>query len=204
MNRSKWPPSRISKPRIRWAILPAIATALLAVIGSADAQKVGDKYQDYRVPDGILIARVVAADKTLSEPDVESIVEIRSKDGRLIFSKDYSSDDGLHGLGVVKTQWTPDSLFFVYSMTSSGADRPWYVPIDVYSRADNRVVRLDDMTGNRPTLSATFDIIPPHSVEDVSWRDEQYKDDGYVTIRIDLAKAFPVRVQNNDPRGRKM
>jgi hypothetical protein len=195
MNRGKWPPSRISRPERGSAILAAIVTALFALVGAADAQKPGDKYQDYRSPDGTLIARVVAAEKTLSESAVESVVEIRSKDGKAIFSKDYSSEDGLHGLGVIKAQWTPDSRFFVYSMTSSGADQPWYAPIDVYSRTDNRVERLDEMTGNRPTLSASFDIIPPHSVEDVSWKDA-HKDDGYVTIRVDLAQAFPVRAAN--------
>jgi len=165
--------------------------ALIAIVGAADAQTQGNKYRDYRSPDGTLIARVVAAEKALSESNVESIVEIRSKDGKTIFTKDYSSSDGLHGLGVIKGQWTPDSRFFVYSMTSSGADQPWYAPIDIYSRADNRVERLDEITGKGPTLSASFDIIPPDSVEDVSWRDPHHTDNGYVTIRVDLAKAFP-------------
>lgn len=170
--------------------------ALVAIAGAADAQKPHNKYQDYRSPDGTLVARVVAAEKALSESNVESIVEIRSKDGKTVFTKDYSSDDGLHGLGVIKAQWTPDSRFFVYSMTSSGADQPWYAPIDVYSRADNQVKRLDDLAGSRQTLSASFDIIPPDSVEDVSWKDPHHTDDGYETIRVDLAKAFPVRAAN--------
>ncbi|HUY18714.1 MAG TPA: hypothetical protein VMV15_05765 [Candidatus Binataceae bacterium] len=178
------------------AILSAIVTAIVAVAGAAEAQELSRQYRDYRAPDGTLIARVVAADKALSETDVESRIEIRSKDGKLIFSKDYSSDDGLHGLGVVKAQWTPDSQFFVYSMTSSGGHQPWYAPIDVYSRAHNRVARLDEMTGHRPTLSAAFDIIPPHSVEDACAKDAQHHDQDYVTIRIDLAKAFPMPTAN--------
>jgi len=132
---------------------------------------------------------VVAAEKTLSVPDVESIIEIRDRNGKLIFSKDYSSEDGLHGLGVVQCQWTPDSQFFVYSLTSSGADRPWYSPIDIYSRSHNAVERMDDMIGNRPTLSAGFDIFPPHWIEDVTWKDASHAED-YVTVKVDLAAAF--------------
>ncbi len=167
-----------------------VASVVLAVAGVADPQELHKKFSSSRSPDGALVARIVAADKTLSVPDVESVVEIRTGDGKLILSRDYSSDDWLHGFGVVKSQWTPDSRFFVYSLTSSGADRPWYSPIDVYSRTDNRIARLDDMIGNRPTLSAAFNIFPPDWVEDVTWKDAAHHD-SYVTVRIDLAKAFP-------------
>jgi hypothetical protein len=55
--------------------------------------------------------------------DMESRVVIRTSKGDTLTSKDYASPRGFNGYYVVNAKWSPDSKFFVYSMSSSGAIR---------------------------------------------------------------------------------
>jgi hypothetical protein len=61
-------------------------------------------------------------------PDMESRVVIRTSKGETVTSKDYSSPRGFNGYYVVRAQWSPDSKFFVYSLSSSGGHSPWSFP----------------------------------------------------------------------------
>ena len=96
----------------------------------------------YRSPDGSLVAKVVAANKSH-----ESRVEIRQKGGTLLVAEDYSSPDGEHGQVVCHAGWTPDSQFFVFSTENTGGHAPWARPTFFYSRKLNRVIGLDKLIG---------------------------------------------------------
>ena len=78
--------------------------------------------QIYASPDATLSALIFPVDVDLhATPDMESRIVIRTSDGKLLTSKDYSSPRGANGYYVVGAKWSPDSQVFVYSMSSSGS-----------------------------------------------------------------------------------
>src|SRR5438876_683628 len=92
-------------------------------------------------PDRMLRALVFPVDVSLyATPDMESRVVLRTSKGDTLTSKDYSSPRGSNGYYVVTAKWSPDSQFFVYSMSSSGGHSPWSFPIMVYGRKKNFIV----------------------------------------------------------------
>ena len=114
----------------------------------------GIELQRCQTPD-LPIARwalVFPVDVSLyATPDMESRVVIRTSDSDTLISKDYSSPRGANGYYVVNAKWSPDSQFFVYSMSSSGGHSPWSFPIMVYGRQKNRIAGFSDMIhGGRP------------------------------------------------------
>src|SRR5437899_963523 len=58
----------------------------------------------------------------------ESRVEFYSPQHEMLCALDYSSEDSEHGFGIVKAAWTPDSNYFVFSLTSSGGHQSWHFP----------------------------------------------------------------------------
>ena len=99
----------------------------------------------YPSPDGALRALVFPVDVSLyATPDMESRVVIRTSKGDTLTSKDYSSPRGANGYYVFNAKWSPDSQFFVYSMSSSGGHSPWSFPMMVYSRQKNRIAGFSD------------------------------------------------------------
>src|SRR5271169_863298 len=77
--------------------------------------------QVYASPDAALSALIFPADPDSHDtPDMESRVVIQTRDGKLLVAKDYSSPGGANGYYVVGAKWSPDSQFFVYSMSSAG------------------------------------------------------------------------------------
>ena len=110
------------------------------------------KPQVYPSPDGTLRAVEYPVDISLNAtPDMESRVVIRTSNSDTLISKDYSSPRGANGYYVVNAKWSPDSQFFVYSMSSSGGHSPWSFPMMVYSRQKNRIAGFSDMIhGGRP------------------------------------------------------
>jgi hypothetical protein len=97
---------------------------------------------------------------------LESRVEIYRSNGKVVYTQDYSSADGEHGLTVTEARWTPDSRFFVYSTESSGGHQPYHAPTYFYSRRTNRVSDMEDLNQMvvNQAPSATFKILPPDSV----------------------------------------
>ncbi len=141
-------------------------------------------------PDKAMHASVLPVDVSLyATPDMESRVVIRSSDGETLTSADYSSPRGINGYYVYSAKWSPDSQFFVYSLTSSGGHQPWSFPIMVYSRKRNLIAKFSDMIGDRPTLSGDFEFSGPHTVSAKTWM-KQGTIDQTVPIVVDLEKAF--------------
>src|SRR5262249_33905209 len=123
------------------------------------------KPQIYPSPDGALRALVFPVDVSLyATPDMESRVVIRASNSDTLTSKDYSSPRGANGYYVVNAKWSPDSQFFVYSMSSSGGHSPWSFPMMVYGRQKNRIAGFSDMIRGGPTVSADFHFAGPHTL----------------------------------------
>jgi hypothetical protein len=140
----------------------------------------------YAAPDSTLLVLVVPADKSLSAtPDSESRVEFRDAAGKLLAAKDYSSPQGDDGYYLVKGAWTPDSDYFVYSITSSGGHEPWSFPTAVYSRHGNLVRYVDAMIGGKPNLSPDFTIVAPHTLNTTTWK-EAGRIDAAMPVSVDL------------------
>jgi hypothetical protein len=134
-------------------------------------------------PDRALRAVIIPVGREKGFEANESRVEIRKSDGKLVCTKDYSSSDGEHGYGVQEGQWTPDSQFFVYDTSSSAGHQPYRAPTFFYSRKDNRVRNIEELT-NRAVLSnepPPFRIVAPHSVAVVSSPDEYAPGSGFDT-----------------------
>lgn len=110
----------------------------------------------YSSPDGALWAMV------RTDGRGESRVSIEDSRRHVLFTRANTSADGLHGYRVVHGAWTPDSLFFVAGLESSGGHQPWSHPIWIYSRAANRVSELGAL-GLTPI--ADFRLLPPDILE---------------------------------------
>src|SRR5262250_1234542 len=129
------------------------------------------KPQIYPSPDGALRALVFPVDVSLyATPDMESRVVIRASNSDTLISKDYSSPRGANGYYVVNAKWSPDSQFFVYSMSSSGGHSPWSFPIMVFGRQKNAFAKFSDMIQGNPTISADFNFIGPHTLVASTWK----------------------------------
>jgi hypothetical protein len=141
-------------------------------------------------PDKALHATVQPVDISLdATPDMESRVVIRTRGGETVTSKDYSSPRGANGFYVVEAKWSPDSQFFVYSMSSSGGHSPWSFPIMVFGRKDKRIAKFSDMIDGKPTLAANFKFTGPHTLDASTWKAPGDLEDK-VPVSVDLEAAF--------------
>src|SRR5215470_9022585 len=156
------------------------------------------KPQIYPSPDGALRALVLPVDVSLyATPDMESRVVIRTGNGDTLISKDYSSPRGANGYYVVNAKWSPDSQFFVYSMSSSGGHSPWSFPIMVYDRKKNAFAKFSDMIHGNPTISADFSFIGPHALIASTWKQPGSLDDK-IAVTVDLEEAFAKLAPSSD------
>jgi hypothetical protein len=146
--------------------------------------------QTFVSPDKTMRALVMPSSVSLdTTPDMESRVVIRSSTGTTLTSKDYSSPRGMDGFYVYQAKWSPDSQFFVYSLTSSGGHSPWSFPIMVYSRKANRFAAFSDMINGNPTVSGEFSFVGANTVAASTWKKPGSIDDK-VRVTADLGAAF--------------
>ncbi len=131
-------------------LLPGCATAAAAKPG-----------QEYVSPDGKIRAIVVQLRKE-HVGAAESRVELRARDGAVLMVHSYASADGEHGFRVERATWTPDSRFFVYSLSNSGGHQPWHAPIEFISVRGLKVRSLDGYVG--PIGDANFTVAAPDRV----------------------------------------
>ena len=122
--------------------IPLVLGSLFLIVGLA----YGNKQQEYPSPDGKYIAYVIALPKAPYGCG-ESEIIIRTKKGKILCSKNYGSEDGEHGFGVERAAWTPDSKFFIYSMSSSGCHQAWHFPTDFIAVSDFKIRSLDNYLG---------------------------------------------------------
>jgi len=188
-----------------WRLLAIVGMTLLPAVAVAQVPCSGHKLlptprpesscnnvkpKIYPSPDGMLRALVFPVDISLhATPDMESRVVIRNSKGETLTSNDYSSPRGTNGYYVVTAKWSPDSQFFIYSMSSSGGHSPWSYPMAVYGRAKNLIAKFSDMINGNPTVSADFSFTGPHTVVASTWKQPGALDDK-VPVTVDLAEAF--------------
>jgi hypothetical protein len=137
-----------------WTI--AGAACAIAALPTCPAAAAGAA-REFSSPDGALRAVVTA-----TGPGDESRVEILAN-GRRLLRKSFTSADGSHGYAVAHAAWTPDSRFFVFSLTSSGGHQPWLFPTYAYSRRNHRLASLESRIG--PPTDPDFRLSPPDVLE---------------------------------------
>jgi hypothetical protein len=142
-----------------------LTTAVTVILGGsaiyAQERNVSSETMRYPSPDGTFLAIVTSLHKLGATP--ESKVELRTEAGTVLEDQSYTSDDGEHGYGVTKAQWTPDSGYFVFSLESSGGHQAWHSPVRYFSRKDHTFLSLDDALHNA-VMSPQFIIGAPDKV----------------------------------------
>ena len=129
------------------------------------------KTRQYMAPNGLMQVSIVPVGKVPARAKYESRVEFLSVDRTLVCALDFSSEDSEHGFGVVKAEWTPDSQYFVFSLTSSGGHQSWHSPTQFYSRKDGTVRSLNDYF-EAGISESDFRIIAPNTVKTKVWEDK--------------------------------
>ena len=146
--------------------------------------------QIFVAPDKANHAVVLPADVSLfATPDMESRVVLRNNKGDTLTSQDFSSPRGTNGYYVAFAQWSPDSQYFVFSLSSSGGHSPWSFPMKVYSVKRNQIADFSAMIDGKPTLSEKFSFSGPHAVVASTWKQPGATGDA-VPVTVDLDAAF--------------
>ena len=122
-------------------------------------------------------------------PDMESRVEVRARDGKVLATKDFASPKGANGYYVVQAQWTRDGQFFVFSLSSSGGHSPWQAPIEVFSVERMGFVKFSAMIQNAPTLTKRFALKGDSTVIATTWTDNNFEKPR--TVVVDLKATVP-------------
>src|SRR5262249_26370182 len=127
-------------------ILSESSYFLLAITIVANSLLTRTQSKQYFSLDRFLRAVIIPVGKKGYE-SAESRVEIRGSSGKALRWKSFASQDGEHGMGVIHTEWTVDSQFFVFNTGSSGGHQPWHLATYFYSRGENKFYCLDDYIG---------------------------------------------------------
>jgi hypothetical protein len=118
-------------------IRASIAVTLVATAALlANAQQ-----QTYSSPDHQFKALVYTTDG-------ESRVSVVTARGSHLATCAFTSDDGQHGYGVDAAYWTPNSLYFVFRLRSSGGHSPMFAPIVFWKAKSTSFYSLKDFIGD--------------------------------------------------------
>ena len=166
---------------IKNKIILLLFAVLFLFSGVAHADKKQD--QKYSSPDGNFIAYVIALPKA-PYGSGESKIIIKTSNGKILCSKNYGSDTGEHGFGVERAGWSPDSQFFVYSMSSSGGHQAWHFPLDFISVKDFKVRSLDKYLG--PITAPDFKLSNPDIIKSTGRNKDTLNEDTFETSLSEL------------------
>jgi hypothetical protein len=67
----------------------------------------------------------------------------------------------------------------------------------VYSRQSKRIVEFSDMIEGKPTISADFHLVGPHTLVASTWKAPGALDDK-VPVKVDLRDAFAKLPESSD------
>jgi hypothetical protein len=118
-----------------------------------------DQKKEIASPDGKFITRIVSKTAEFTE-DTVAIVS-RESASPVEFSMTSASE--WNGRYVLKSGWSADSKFFVFSTSSSGAHSSWHFQTFLYSVDANRFASVDDKV--RPVTNEDFKLIAPHTLQ---------------------------------------
>lgn len=93
----------------------------------------------------------------------EDTVAIVSRDSGSRIEFPMTSGSEWNGRYVLKSEWTPDSKFFVFSTLSSGAHSSWNFQTFVYSVDANKFVSVDEKL--RPVTEHDFQLTSPQTLQ---------------------------------------
>lgn len=144
-----------------------------------------DETRKYVSPDEKLYALVVPVGKAGDGPR-ESRVDVRNSGGEVLLSRSFVSEDGQHGFIVYRADWTADSQFFVFSVSSSGGHQPWHSPIYFYCRSDSRLRLLDDYLG--PISDPNFMLSAPDTIHATKLK--KYGDLESISVEAKLSRLI--------------
>jgi hypothetical protein len=152
-------------------ILIIFLMANLVLLCASAFAKEARQRREYLSPDGKYRAVVIPLPKARYGSG-ESKIEIRSTKDATLCSENYGSEDGEHGFGVEHAAWSPDSMFFVYSMSSSGGHQAWHFPTYFIAVADFKIRKLDKYLGliTDPTfvlIGPDIIIVEGHKLDDL-------------------------------------
>jgi hypothetical protein len=170
------------------ATLLFVASLLFSVMTTElPAQAGRAKGRKYAAPDGGATAQIWPASKEAGQLEYESKIVFRSDDGNIACTLDYTSEDNQHGFGVVKAEWTADSQYFVFSLTSSGGHQSWHAPTQFLSRGDGTVRTLDDYFTASGISQAEFRLVAPNTIKTEILRDKS------IPVSVKLGNLPPLR-----------
>ena len=172
---------------MKTALLLVFAMVSVMTAETAELATQEKKQRQYTAPDGGVRVVIVPVSKEVGRSEYESRIEIKSSNGKIACALDYSSEDNEHGFGVVKAEWTPDSQYFVFSLTSSGGHQAWHAPTQFLNRKDGRVRTLDDYF-EFGISKADFRIIAPSTVNTELMGVEKP-----IPVSVNLAALPPLR-----------
>jgi hypothetical protein len=167
-------------------LLVFVMVSVMTAAETTELAKQEKKQRRYTAPDGGVRVVVVPVSKEAGRSEYESRIEFKSSEGKIACALDYSSEDNKHGFGVVKAEWTPDSQYFVFSLTSSGGHQAWHAPTQFLTRKDGTVRTLDDYFA-AGISNADFRLVAPNTVETEVWEDKS------VPVSVKLDGLPPVR-----------
>lgn len=153
----------MKRPLLHIVVIVSVTTAVWPA-ETAQPTKQGKRERQYTAPDGSARVVVVPVGKEAGRAEYESRIEFQSNDSKIACALDYSSEDSEHGFGVVKAEWTPDSQYFVFSLTSSGGHQAWHAPTQFLSRKDGSVRTVDDYFVGGIT-KANFRLVAPNTLK---------------------------------------
>ncbi len=139
---------------------------LVCLLFSGSLAYSADQTKSIKSPDGKFAARIRLVQKATQGPP-EFIIEIIGSGGKLAAKKDFTSEDGEHGLSIDKAEWTPDSQFFIFTTYSSGGHMAWQFPAFFFSVADRKVYPFSDYLP--PVAESSFSVKKPDFVTMTIW-----------------------------------
>ena len=110
-------------------------------------------------PDDKFMAQIVSKKAEFTE-DTVAIVS-KESGSRVEFAMTSGSE--WNGRYVLKSEWSADSKFFVFSTFSSGAHSSWNFQTFVYSVDENKFVSVDEKL--RPVTDHDFQLTSPHTLQ---------------------------------------
>ncbi len=99
-------------------------------------------------PDTAVVVRIATVEEK-GGINRESAFQFWSKAGKRLAARSFVTRDHRGGLGLIRSQWSLDSRYFLFNMMPAGGEDQGRYPVFVFSRADNTVHNLDTLLGGK-------------------------------------------------------
>jgi hypothetical protein len=140
--------------RAAWSTFVCCSLASLSLSAPLETEK-----KEIASPDGRFMAQIISNKAEFTE-DTVAIVSTKLS-SRIEFPMTSGSE--WNGRYVLKSEWSADSKFFVFSTFSSSAHSSWNFQTFVYSVDANKFASVDDKV--RPVTDEDFKLIALHTLQ---------------------------------------